>query len=382
MTISSNKINENTSFVYRNEKLESVNDYEFKFLGNYISRNGSLSATAKQLAQKAQKVMYSISARTSSISQVPPTLACHLFDSLVRPILTFNSEVWYMDIYRSFYNSDHRAKKNNIKPNYFNFIDKSVTDAVHTKFCKYTLGVKKCASNIASRAELGRYPMDSFVKIQSLLYEDRLKKSETSPILKECYSLTQKLHSEGIYSWYSYVNHVRNDLNVQYAHEKNMPCKSSNKLYYKKELSNHYKGHFHEKLLNLENNSKLQLFKSLKSEYIFENYLHCLNPNYRRNICKFRISDHPLEIEKGRYKKIPRNLRLCNSCNVVEDETHFLLDCSINEKLRADFILTFDFQNCTYSEKVNKILNPETSEQVRLLGSFLKQSLALRTGGS
>jgi hypothetical protein len=32
---------------------------------------------------------------------------------------------------------------------------------------------------------------------------------------------------------------------------------------------------------------------------------------------KFRISDHSLEIEKGRYNKTPCEERLCGNCGVV-----------------------------------------------------------------
>ena len=32
---------------------------------------------------------------------------------------------------------------------------------------------------------------------------------------------------------------------------------------------------------------------------------------------KFRISDHSLEIEKGRYNKTPCEERLCENCGVV-----------------------------------------------------------------
>jgi hypothetical protein len=45
----------------------------------------------------------------------------------------------------------------------------------------------------------------------------------------------------------------------------------------------------------------------------------------RQLITKFRSSDHNLEIEKGRYKNIPCQQRLCNTCNNIEDEDHFFL---------------------------------------------------------
>jgi hypothetical protein len=38
---------------------------------------------------------------------------------------------------------------------------------------------------------------------------------------------------------------------------------------------------------------------------------------------QFRISDHSLEIEKGRYNKTPCEERLCKNSGIIEDEAHF-----------------------------------------------------------
>ena len=102
---------------------------------------------------------------------------------------------------------------------HFNFLDKSPPDKVHNKFCKYILGLKKRASNIASRSELGRLPIDCFIKTQSLLYEDRILANDTPLILKECYSLSKSLHEKGTYSWFSYVYHVRYENKINHSNE-------------------------------------------------------------------------------------------------------------------------------------------------------------------
>ena len=59
----------------------------------------------------------------------------------------------------------------------------------------------------------------------------------------------------------------------------------------------------------------------------------------RSTLCKFRISAHSLEIEKGRYYNIPRENRVCLSCKAgkVEDELHLFLSCPSNAHLRQDF---------------------------------------------
>ena len=96
-----------------------------------------------------------------------------------------------------------------------------------------------------------------------------------------------------------------------------------------------------------------------------------------------RISDHNLEIEKGRYYKIPRQDRLCKTCKCIEDESHFILNCKINSKLRENLYnsIKFDdseFSNMTDEEKLVYLLSPNTFKHIRLIGFFLKQSLELR----
>ena len=53
-------------------------------------------------------------------------------------------------------------------------------------------------------------------------------------------------------------------------------------------------------------------------------------------LTKFRISDHKLEI--GRYKKVPRDQRICKACKVLDDEKHFFLHCHINYNIRNSLI--------------------------------------------
>ena len=66
-----------------------------------------------------------------------------------------------------------------------------------------------------------------------------------------------------------------------------------------------------------------------------EKYLQFGSRTQRRNISKFRISNHKLEIEQGRYKNISADKRTCKLCkDGVEDEIHFLLKCSVVDGIR------------------------------------------------
>jgi hypothetical protein len=88
---------------------------------------------------------------------------------------------------------------------------------------------------------------------------------------------------------------------------------------------------------SLDDSSKLFLYSKLKTDIKLEDYLKLTkNFNNRHLLTKFRTSDHPLEIELGtyRYKKIPRHQRLCKTCQVLDDEIPFFLQCQINNNLR------------------------------------------------
>ena len=127
--------------------------------------------------------MYSIKSYMCSLSELPVSVSTHLFDSLVRPILTYNCEIGNIDTYKGYCNATLRATKSNSQVDHFNSLDKCPPVKGHNTFCKYILGLKKCASNNASRSELGRLPIDCFIKIQSLLYEDRILANDTPLML-------------------------------------------------------------------------------------------------------------------------------------------------------------------------------------------------------
>ena len=54
----------------------------------------------------------------------------------------------------------------------------------------------------------------------------------------------------------------------------------------------------------------------------------------RKCISSFRISTFRLRIERGRYLSEKPEVRLCNACNTIEDEMHFLCQCQKYESQR------------------------------------------------
>ena len=88
------------------------------------------------------------------------------------------------------------------------------------------------------------------------------------------------------------------------------------------------------------------------------------NYENRKFISKFRIADHSLEIERGRYKKVPGEQRLCSfyNLNEVDDEVHFFLKCDHNKLFRSNLLYDFNISNVNpYLDSLKTILNPKIS---------------------
>ena len=91
---------------------------------------------------------------------------------------------------------------------------------------------------------------------------------------------------------------------------------------------------------DIEQSSKLDLYRNFKLNFEHESYLNCLNiRKFRHVMSKFRSGCHNLEIEIGRHDKRERNERICRLCNSsVEDEAHFLLYCPVYLSLRQKYL--------------------------------------------
>ena len=79
----------------------------------------------------------------------------------------------------------------------------------------------------------------------------------------------------------------------------------------------------------LENNEKLIIYCKIKTAFRYEKYLSLVqNPFDRIGLTKTRISNHIFPVEVGRYKNIPRHLRLCTLCkSEFGDEFHCIMIC-------------------------------------------------------
>ena len=80
-----------SNFFYKNLSLAEVKEYNF--LGNIIDNKGRFKRSAQELSKKGLKAFFSLKKYLSECLHVPVELSCKLFDSLIRPMILYNSEI-------------------------------------------------------------------------------------------------------------------------------------------------------------------------------------------------------------------------------------------------------------------------------------------------
>lgn len=355
---------ENIQFKLNDSVIEIVEKY--KYLGILLSYNGNLKHAADHMYQKSLKAIFSLKSKILDYDSMSNTLKFKLFDTLIRPILTYGAEIWVCD-----YNIKEKT------------LDTLPFEKIHNRFCKYLLGVHKKASNLASRLEFGREPILNYISSQTFKYYSRLCQLPEGRLLKEVFQLDKNLFHDGYKSWYSFIHNSIHRLPVTESEAQS--CDMS------EIISNQYLSNLNKELSLLNNqvqDNKLNTFSKIYTQFSLQNYLSFgLPKTTTKELSKLRISAHDLLIERGRYfrPQIPRNKRLCVTCNQIENEEHFMLYCSKFSLNRTNLFkkLNLDYHDLapntdTAFNIFHHLLNPRNAEETKLICGFISSSLSIR----
>lgn len=305
-------------FYIQNSVIENVQRY--KYLGVVLSASGSFSDARINMVNKAKKALFKLKGCIRK-SNLDPHLGLKMFDQLIKPICMYGSEVWSSDL------ATQKKLRNQ------NFVEEifceQPIEQINLSMCKFLLGVNKKAGNMPCRGELGRLPLGISIIIMIFKYYHHLLSTEYE-LVKDAFIESTELSNSMHHSWISFIKSLENSLKIN--------CRNIHTNHLKREVTNKYKNYwskvFRNKYLN-EDKGKFTMYAYLKQDFNYEPYLSQIkNRNYRVALTKLRISNHTLNIEKGRYQKppIPRDERFCSFCSSnnqynVEDEIHFLIKC-------------------------------------------------------
>ena len=347
------------SFYYGSTCIKMVKSYTY--LGLTIKSNGSFSDTITKLAEKADKSLYSFNKVLLHNNQIK--LPLHLFNVFIKPILLYGSELWGQDFMD------------------YNKWDRTAIEKVHLKFCKNILQTNRQACNAAVRGELGQYPLLLEIKLNIIKYWLHIVQLQPDNLVKEAFK-EQLKNNANSRSWFNCLKTLTEETEISFPLDQ-APSLKQTKVIINSTRSNlmgKYKD-FWKNLITNEN-SKLRMYAQIKQHFRLEPYLTQLQGEKRKLLTKLRISNHDLEIEKGRHTipKTPLSERYCTHCNTnsIEDEMHFLLACPKYKSQRQNFIKNISLPHDTQQNQLIFLLTKQESSFNDQLSDYVYTLFKLR----
>lgn len=343
---------EGKNFTLDGKVLERVRTY--KYLGFIFSISGEITTGLKDLRDRALRAFYGIRNNLGDSFKRDVLTSLSLFDSLVKPILLYASDFW----------GSLQLPKNNPIEN------------LQMRVFKEILGVKKQTTNIGVLLELGRNSLGIEAIKLAIKNWERIRKGNANTILLASYldACDTRL------TWIQRVKYHLERNGHLYLFEREYAGTAN---FAHKKLYQTMVDQFHQEAFTMISNpeGKLRTYSIFKKEIGLEDYLMDIkNVNTRIAYSKFRLSDHNLMIEKGRYEDLDKTARLCPFCkNQVEDEKHFLLKCPIYRfrQSRLSFALekNLSFRFYTTDEKFHYLM----TENHREVALFIFKAFELRS---
>ena len=262
-------------FLYKERPIENVSTY--KYLGIEFSSSGTWSNAITNISNRGMQALFLLKGYICS-GNIKPGLGLKLFDQMIRPILCYGSEIWsaFDGNRKTFSNIDGISQ----------FLDSLDIEKVHVKFCKFLLGVNKRAVNLAVKGELGRFPVGISCMLQAFKYYYHIQ-SSNNILLREALTLSEDLHKEKIFTWFSFFTSLCKMIDV-----KSNDVTLEAFVLLKETLCERYIEFWSDRLKTF---SKMETYCLQKQNFELENYISDVNiREHRIALSKMRISNHRL----------------------------------------------------------------------------------------
>ena len=341
-------------FYYNNIELEIVS--KFSYLGMVFTTGGSFSACQETLAGQGMKAIYKLNRLLYNFTNITPKHRLELFDKLVTPVLNYGSEIW-------------------------GFCQAKQIERTHMMFCKQLLGVKTSTQNDFIYGEFGRIDYYSRRLYIIIKYWFKILQASDRKNTKVIYRLMLNDIDErpNAKNWAAFVKNTLSNLGFFHVWEAQGVGDVNNFLsVFKQRVKDHFIQSWHERL---NKSSRASFYREI-CVFEFQPYLEkVVNKKFRNALSKIRLSSHRLHIESGRWKRphsTPRENRVCFHCNILEDEFHFIFECSLYDDERCLFIKPY-FRRSYSMFKLIELFQSSNKGTLNKLGNYTHKCFEKRT---
>ena len=343
---------EHPDLFFNNVKIKIVTEY--KYLGNILSpiikpSSDLFHKNYDYLCSQARRAVFALKRKLAHASPTPPALMLNLFEASVKPILVYGSDNWGL-------NANAHEK----------------IDVFQRKYLKNILCVKSSTFDSFVYGETGCMPLSLDLSAFALRFYHRLYNMSHGSLVKLIFDEMVRMSELGFSSWVTEIQAclIINKLNDSLALQPN-----KFKDIVTSTLHHKYLNSWHEKM----SSPIARTFTLYKTEFRFAEYLSAVKIfNHRKAVAQLRCSSHHLAIETGRWSGTKLVHRICPKCRSLENEIHFVCDCHINRKQRAELSNYIFSVICNNSAerfnnfRENLFLNLMSTSDESLLRSFAR----------
>ena len=292
---------------YGNTKISVESCYTY--LGVIFSTTLNWAKCVENLSGKALRAMAAIRKLYFRLQGIPTATLFRIFDSKVKPILLYGSEIWGLQRY-------------------------DAIEQVHIKVCKLVLGVGRDVKNNVALGECGRFPIyiDCYVRV--IKFWLRLLSMPDNRYPKQCYNMLKMHDQSGRHNWVTRVKTLLCSHGFGCVWEMqnvgNVACFLS---MFKQRLADSFHQEWHDSL------STNPDYCTYHPQIVRASYIdHLSAREYRRALCLLRCNRLPLNAVT--YRTQPIRDPFCKQCDsqCIEDLCHFMLICPKYASLRKKYL--------------------------------------------
>ena len=196
--------------------------------------------------------------------------------------------------------------------------------------------MRKATPSYLLYGELGRYPVLISVKLRMIAFWFRLLTGKQSKLSLLVYNLLLNDMNNHVYDqkWILFVKSFLDDAgytHIWISQCDGITCASVLKQYINARLTDQY---LHSWYAYIDNSSRSSNYKLFKHTFAFETYITILENKYWCPLIRFRLSNHNLPIETGKWKNVTIQNRISPLCNKFDigNEFHYILKCVFFQK--------------------------------------------------
>ena len=301
------------------EKIECTREY--KYLGFLVTPSGEINSGLNDLKDRAQRAFFNLKSKLGCLFQKHPIISLKLFETLIKPILLYCSDFWGI------------LKLPKTNP----------IEVVQNSIYKQLLGVQRQTPTVGILLELGQIPLSIYAKKMAFKNWLRIAK--------------QKISNNLVWKSYEYALSLNFVWPTQF--KENLAKAGMADTFINEQKKNELNNIFQRMCDIFHQNafadikrpdSKLRTYSLIKSEIGIEKYILETNKvTDRINLSRLRLSNHGLNIEKGRHNFTKKENRNCPFCpQNVEDEIHATTECRLYTHLRQNLYTSLHIESLQF----------------------------------